>query len=349
MLKGRDLLVLRGETGRSERQWKSVLSWMLGVAGARHVLAYEGYRWIAPLSAFYPGAIEQVDLSAWHSSFPRCSVTATRAPDSSSRLRPDYVALRSTSSARSGGLYEWAVAEAKGTRRCLTSARTCPTAWSNQVRNVMITVNGSRITIPRHLVIATRVNPNASSRIARRIQVRAWNRTDKPEESFLDSDGAIDIVSAHLFGLFKGMGLRENALAIALSVEARKISRSREIFGAFGTLEEDIARVADRAEREFFERTRRSAVQAEVPNVGSLSLETDLGPIVIDIAEPVLKLARYLRVAETAEAAAAVLQETDSQLDVWEKSRRAAAGDEGTVVLPFGVELPLPREFERRR
>jgi hypothetical protein len=40
------------------------LSWMLGVAGARHILASEGYRWIAPLSAFYPDAVQAVDLSA---------------------------------------------------------------------------------------------------------------------------------------------------------------------------------------------------------------------------------------------------------------------------------------------
>jgi hypothetical protein len=35
-LKGLDVLTLRAETGRTERQWKGVLSWMLGVAGARH-------------------------------------------------------------------------------------------------------------------------------------------------------------------------------------------------------------------------------------------------------------------------------------------------------------------------
>ena len=52
-----DVLAIRPEVGRSERQWKSVLSWMVGVAGARHILASEGYRWIAPLSAFYPEAV----------------------------------------------------------------------------------------------------------------------------------------------------------------------------------------------------------------------------------------------------------------------------------------------------
>jgi hypothetical protein len=55
-------LTLALVTKTSERQWKSVLSWMLGVAGARHVLASEGYRWIAPLSAFYANAAQQVAI-----------------------------------------------------------------------------------------------------------------------------------------------------------------------------------------------------------------------------------------------------------------------------------------------
>jgi hypothetical protein len=47
------VLALRAQAGRRDRQWKRVLSWMLGVAGARHVLKAEGYQWVAPLSAFY--------------------------------------------------------------------------------------------------------------------------------------------------------------------------------------------------------------------------------------------------------------------------------------------------------
>lgn len=89
---GNDFLALREEAGRTERHWKSVLSWMLGVAGTRHVLVSEGYRWIAPLSAFYPGTVQPVDLSAWHPSFPPTAVTAERRPGSRCRLRPDYLA-----------------------------------------------------------------------------------------------------------------------------------------------------------------------------------------------------------------------------------------------------------------
>src|ERR1039458_9777896 len=106
-----ELLGLRAIARRSDRQWKSVLSWMLGVAGARHVLDSEGYRWIAPLSAFYPDAVQPVDLSNWHPIFPPSRVTATAAPGNPSRLRPDYIALRPTSS--SSVALGWALVEAK--------------------------------------------------------------------------------------------------------------------------------------------------------------------------------------------------------------------------------------------
>lgn len=38
-----EYLILNEAAGRTERQWKIFLSWMLGVAGTRHVLAEEGY------------------------------------------------------------------------------------------------------------------------------------------------------------------------------------------------------------------------------------------------------------------------------------------------------------------
>ena len=341
----RAILTLRVEAGRTERQWKGFLSWMLGVAGARHVLADEGYRWVAPLSAFYPGAIQAVDLSAWHTSFPPASLIATPLPGSRSRLRPDYVALKSTAAVGSGIAYEWAIAEAKGTRAALSSKNACPTGWSSQVRNVVLALNGAVLAVPRHLVIATRVNPNASRPLTRRIQVRAWNRSHPPEHPLLDAEGAIDIVSAHLFGLFRGLGLRENALAIALAVQGRSRAKGRTLIAS---TEDAVAAASDRADGELFERTRRSGRHAQAVNMEPLSLETELGLIEVDIAEPVFKLARYLANAESDAAAVAVLKDVDSRLDAWQSLRRERGGEDGTVALPFGVELRLPREFERR-
>ena len=90
---------------------------MLGVAGTRHFLNRERYRWIAPVSAFYADASHSVELSPWPVAFRPHIVTAVR-PALCSRLalRPDYLAIRSTATRAAT---EWAVAESKGTRRCL--------------------------------------------------------------------------------------------------------------------------------------------------------------------------------------------------------------------------------------
>ena len=126
---GIDALAVSDVAGGSERQWKSVLSWMLGIAGARHVLEAERYRWVAPLSAFYENANQAVDLTGWHPSYPRTVLGISRRPDSRSRLRPDYVALRS--SGDGAAKVEWALVEAKGTKGSLVSAPSrLPCWWS---------------------------------------------------------------------------------------------------------------------------------------------------------------------------------------------------------------------------
>jgi hypothetical protein len=131
-------LALRDRAARSERQWKSVLSWMLGVAGARHFLRREGYTWVAPLSAFYPTEFLTVDVQAWPPQFPQTKLVIDRNPASRSRLRPDYIALRPIPGAQSAGEYEWAVAEAKGVADQLSGKTACPADWYNQARNVAL-------------------------------------------------------------------------------------------------------------------------------------------------------------------------------------------------------------------
>jgi hypothetical protein len=145
-------LALRDRAARSERQWKGVLSWMLGVAGARHFLRREGYTWVAPLSAFYPTAVRTVDVQAWPPQFPQTKLVTDRDPASRSRLRPDYIALRPMPGAQSAGAYEWAVAEAKGVTDQLSGKTACPADWCRQAHNVTVTVNGAKVSVPRHLV-----------------------------------------------------------------------------------------------------------------------------------------------------------------------------------------------------
>ena len=187
------------------------------VAGTRQVLKDDGYRWIAPLSAFYADAIQEVDLSRWHPSFPKSVVTASRPTNSGVRLLPDYLALKSTTRVTSRS-FDWAAVEAKGTRMSLASRRTCPQSWSDQARNVIVKVGGQELTINRHIVIATRVNPNAARPWTRRIQIRAWNNATAPEETPLASAAPVEVVAAHLFGLFRVLQLPEYARSPVFSV-----------------------------------------------------------------------------------------------------------------------------------
>ena len=130
------------------------------------------------------------------------------------------------------------VAEAKGVVDQLSGKTACPADWYNQARNVTVTVNGAEITVPRHLVVATRVNPNAANASTRRLQIRAWNRKEELSiEHRLPPEAAVDIASAHLFGMFRALRLRENALALALSVQLRAEIRRRQERGTLLTEE----------------------------------------------------------------------------------------------------------------
>src|SRR5437879_585386 len=96
-----------------------------GCGGTRHVLAAEGYRWIAPLSAFYEEAVQPVDVSGWYPSLPPGILIASKRPGSNWKLRPDYIGLRPLKS----GPPEWAVVESKGTDRSINNLSSCPTEW----------------------------------------------------------------------------------------------------------------------------------------------------------------------------------------------------------------------------
>jgi hypothetical protein len=70
-----------------------------------------------------------------------------------------------------------------------------------------------------------------------------------------------------------------------------------------------------------------------------MPIQTELGPVFIDLAEPAIRLARTLGRAENQEVAAAALREADSTLDTWEASLRKAGSEPGKTTLPFGVEV----------
>ena len=222
-INGKKRLCLHGALGKSDRQWKGMVSWMLGVAGARQVLKDEGYVWIAPLSAFYPNSKTNVSVPTSPPNFNPSKVKIDSNPVITARLRPDYIALRPNIS----GQYDWAVVEAKGTSIAIASRHRCPKDWHLQVRNAVVTQNSKTITVNRHLVVATRVNPNGKYNNSRQVQVRAWN-SEQTSESEPSNEAALELVSAHLFGILMNLGLTANARAIAFSTRSSSIQSQDE-------------------------------------------------------------------------------------------------------------------------
>lgn len=239
-------LTLRQEVGHIERQWKGFLSWMLGVAGTRRFLKEEGYSWVAPVSAFYDNATYELDPSQWNPLFPASIVTVDLPSNPKSRLRPDYLAIR-----LKHGKIEWAVVESKGTARCLSNVNSCPRDWRNQARNLVVKVNGRRVKIPRHIVVATRSNPNAVFQKTRRLQIRAWNNADDISSGEFPTLAAIDIIASHLFGVFRNFGFRENALSLSFSVRAR--AESSTYNKITNSLRESLNQLQKRANSELYQ------------------------------------------------------------------------------------------------
>lgn len=216
-------LSLVPELRNCERQWKGFVSWMLGVASARKILNEEGYQWIAPVSAFYPNKVVPVSTHGWHPNYPPSRLRVAANPTNTSKLRPDYVALRL---ATPGGSFNWALAEAKGTDRSLNSMTSALRPWSDQVHNATVslvapnTTTTNPVHISRHIVIATRVSPNASRDTTRRLQIRAWN-SEKTVVNQNTNTAEFEVIAAHLHGFCQNLGLYKNADAIALATRLR--------------------------------------------------------------------------------------------------------------------------------
>lgn len=318
--------------GTTERQWKGFFSWMLGVAGTRHVLEKERYRWIAPASAFYSNSVQTVDPGSWHLCFPRSVVEVTARASSVSRLRPDYLAIRPGKS-----MIEWAVAESKGTSQCLTNMNLCPRDWRDQVRNIVVKVCGRVLSIPRHIVVATRSNPNAIGDGTRRIQIRAWNSVEESSHLGLPYEAVTEIVAAHLFGLFKNLGLRKNARAIAYSVQERAKPYSANGIADSRNLLSNLREEADN------ELEQKSLQEGRFGNITLefTTIDPEFGRYHVEINEATLALAKKISTSLTKEESIDTYYETNNKLDDWHKSQKEK--DEKDVVLPSGIRVSFPK------
>lgn len=313
---GTAYLTIHRWLGQSERQWKGVISWMLGVAGARRVLSELGYRWVAPSSAFYPESIGPIAI-AWPNSFPRANLSVTEDPSSSSRLRPDYIALKPLNG---GTSYQLAAAEAKGTSNSILSSANdiCPTSWNQQVHNISITLGGVPLYVPRHIVIATRVNPNAVQDTTRQLAIRAWNSNDNDQRRELGSGDGIAVVVAHLFGFYRNIGFVR--IAEELAVALTRFSGSKEFTQQ--TFNFDIRD------------DKQPGVQFN--SVAELSLASGVSAE-IRLSDELLELTKALINAANKDEAAQAIARGDRELDAWNDQPRPSK--ESLSRLSFGVEI----------
>jgi hypothetical protein len=334
--KGVDVLCLRDRAGATERQWKGFLSWMLGIAGTRHVLRRERYRWIAPVSAFLESLVKPVALGKWPAGMGPGALVVRRSPVAKSKLMPDYLALRSTA----GGARDWAVVESKGTRDSVAGQAECPARWYNQARNAFVYIEGRRVRIDRHIVVATRVNPNASTASGRRLQLRAWNSDEGSDEVEFAPPAVTDMVSAHMFGVMRAARMVEVARALAHGAEWRALRarrRSPELVGRHSA-------IVERARSELDARQALASIvegsQSPV-SIVRIPFERESAVVEVRLDETLLRLARALCTADDYDEAADAVKEADSELD---QRLQPSIGEFGEVF--DGIEVEIRHRFD---
>ncbi len=310
-------LCLSDLVARTERQWKGMISWMLGVAGARAYLKDDNYRWIAPVSAFFENAVQPVTVPQWYLPFPEPDLTINRVKPRV--LCPDYIVARSSAN---GATIEWAVAEAKGTAKSLAMRTACEADWQAQVRNVRIDLQGSPLTPQRHIVIATRVNPSGPDRVLR---IKAWNHQE-PDDSDAFAPALPEVVCAHLFGLYAGLGLSNISRQLAFAVFQRATRKYR-------------ANLRWRELAKERPETHGAAAPDGLPE--QIAIHAGEDTVLVDLSAPLRRLTLELSKIDRQEEALKAIREADEALDEWWELHRQPSSP-STVTLPFGIRVRFP-------
>ncbi|MCA7982093.1 hypothetical protein LGM57_37780 [Burkholderia cepacia] len=306
------------------------MSWMLGVACSRRVLQDEGYQWVAPASAFYPNVNTPVSIPRWHPHYPPSRLEIDRRPTSSSKLRPDYIAIRPVSGSTA---IEWALAESKGTRAPV-GGMACPASWAAQVRSVNVKVSGRRVPIARHLVIATRINPNAILEKTRRLQVKAWNSSISAPTDDLEL-AKLEVIAASLFGICRNLDLIDNANAIA------QATRIRHQGYATDADRMSLDRLVDVAGREFKDRGINSTDDGAALSISMRYREGDFSNLHVKIERATLKLMELMQKLVTpAEEVRSQIGDFDREIFGWYENQRKQRTETRTV-LPEGIVVQL--------
>lgn len=331
--RGHSFLSMHPMVSGCERQWKIVMSWMLGVACCRKVLLEEGYQWVAPASAFYPNINSAVSTPGWHHGYPSSRLKIRQPTTPVSRLLPDYIAIRPVSSSTA---VEWALAESKGTRAAMSNMGICPSAWTNQVHNATVEYDGLAVPIARNLVVATRVNPNAKKALTRRIQVRAWNSSISASTDEFEL-AKIELIATSLFGICRNLDLIDNANAIA------QATRMRHNGQAGDAERRSLRSLIERARLELKERGIDSADQGAELGISVRYRDDDFSRLRVKIERATLQM------IETIQALATPIEDVrshvaglDREIRSWYEDQRS----QRTVtrsVLPEGITVHLDR------
>ena len=202
-------------------------------------------------------------------------------------------------------------------------------------------MNGIIQPIPRCVVIATRTNPNAFHPWTRRLQIRAWNSAQEVEQPSPASELATEVVSAHLFGLFRNLRLQENARALAYSVQARtglmrdiEAGATRDIFG-------------QTRQRADLERERVVSKGADGQSRAFFEMATEIGAISVEMSTATLSLASRISSSLDYDESLEAIADADRQLDEWVTSQGKI--EETEALMSSGIRVRFPSTFFERR
>jgi hypothetical protein len=150
--------------------------------------------------------------------------------------------------------------------------------------------------------------------------------------------------------MFRALRLRENAVALALSVQLRaERRRERGTLLLEGDRERETeALLHDARPRAHAELAARRQQTSKVGGMRVVvaSIDTDRGTVEVEIAEPLLALAERLQEAPTEEEAALAVHKADTELERLQRER-SAEPDQHETRGPIGLEIRLPEGFGR--
>ncbi|MFP2913143.1 hypothetical protein ACLESD_50700 [Pyxidicoccus sp. 3LFB2] len=241
-----------------EKQWRPVISWLIGSAFSREAIDLLGWSAAIPVSVL---ASSQASRGPWPAYLAAALTTPVVVQRKRKGLMPDYLAVPT-------GSRSFAFFESKGGQHPTIASKKPGstltkqlTAWTQQVCNARLIVNGQTQAVERWIA-ATRVHPGARSR---ETYVRLWKvlcAKNEPSETHVDAppdDGSSEIETnvaqrelsvAALAAISRAFTLHQlglNATAEAVAVAAARLgaqAQGRQNEAAYARAMAELERLA---------------------------------------------------------------------------------------------------------